>query len=256
MYWMLGLVQVRGNNPSLVLATCIQPAERTTGLWAIEFAEAHANAEVTGTDLSPIQPSFIPPNCRFIVDNAEHDWAFDRKFDYVHSRMLTLGMHDWPRFFKQCWDNLEPGGWLETSETQFPGSRADGDATTDSALAKWGELIYEAAAVAGIDARASEKFTQQLESVGFINVQRVDVQWPIGPWPKGKRNKIIGKLLYENVQQAIPSAALKLFTTQLGWSKGQVDELVEKCLKEVDDKSNHFYFRMCLHVAQKPAIGS
>lgn len=28
-----------------------------TGIWAIDFADAHRSAEVTGVDLSPIQPS-------------------------------------------------------------------------------------------------------------------------------------------------------------------------------------------------------
>lgn len=34
-----------------------------TGIWAIEFAEEHPGARVVGTDLSPIQPAFVPPNC-------------------------------------------------------------------------------------------------------------------------------------------------------------------------------------------------
>jgi methylase of polypeptide subunit release factors len=32
-----------------------------TGIWAIEFAEEHPNAQVTGTDLSPIQPEMLAP---------------------------------------------------------------------------------------------------------------------------------------------------------------------------------------------------
>jgi len=33
-----------------------------TGLWAIDFGDTYPNAEVIGTDLSPIQPSWVPPN--------------------------------------------------------------------------------------------------------------------------------------------------------------------------------------------------
>lgn len=36
-----------------------------TGIWAIEFAEQHPEADILGTDLSPIQPEFVPQNCRF-----------------------------------------------------------------------------------------------------------------------------------------------------------------------------------------------
>jgi hypothetical protein len=62
-----------------------------TGKWAIEFADAHPNADVTGTDLSPIQPTSLPPNCQFIVDNVEEEWVYSKPFDYIHSRMLCLG---------------------------------------------------------------------------------------------------------------------------------------------------------------------
>ena len=116
------------------------------------------------------------------MDNAEQDWAFDKKFDYIHARMLTLGMHDWPRFFAQAWEHLEPGGWLETSETQFPARRADGDEPKSSPFIQWAEYAYDAAAQAGIDARASEHFSEQLKAQGFVNVDRVNVQWPIKPW--------------------------------------------------------------------------
>ena len=50
------------------------------GLWAVEVADAHPGVEINGKDLSPIQPDFVPPNCHFIVDNFEYEWAFDKKF--------------------------------------------------------------------------------------------------------------------------------------------------------------------------------
>lgn len=33
-----------------------------TGIWAIEMADMFPNAEVIGTDLSPIQPDWVPSN--------------------------------------------------------------------------------------------------------------------------------------------------------------------------------------------------
>jgi len=158
--------------------------------------------------------------------------------------MLTLGMHDWPRFFEQCWEHLEPGGWIETHETQFPPRRAEGEKAKESAFVKWGEHVYEAAATAGIDARASEKFTEQLEAIGFINVEKTDVQWPIRPWPRGNKNKFMGKLLYQNTLDAIPAISTGLFTRRLGWTKEQADADTIECVKDVDDKSNHFYYPM------------
>ena len=42
-----------------------------TGIWAIDVADEFPSALVIGTDLSPIQPTTVPPNCRFYVDDFE-----------------------------------------------------------------------------------------------------------------------------------------------------------------------------------------
>ncbi len=73
-----------------------------TGIWAMEFADAHPSALVLGNDLSPIQPGFVPPNLTFEVDDAEADWTYERKFDFIHARMLTGSFKNWPRFFEQA----------------------------------------------------------------------------------------------------------------------------------------------------------
>jgi SAM-dependent methyltransferase len=44
-----------------------------TGIWAIDFAGEHPDAEVLGIDLSPIQPAFIPPNATFVVGDLEQE---------------------------------------------------------------------------------------------------------------------------------------------------------------------------------------
>ncbi|KAL1963768.1 hypothetical protein VTN77DRAFT_7834 [Rasamsonia byssochlamydoides] len=40
-----------------------------TGIWAIQFANEYPSAQVIGTDLSPIQPPWVPPNCVFEIDD-------------------------------------------------------------------------------------------------------------------------------------------------------------------------------------------
>ena len=45
-----------------------------TGIWAIDMADEYPSAVVTGTDLSPTQPSWVPPNARFEVDDFREDW--------------------------------------------------------------------------------------------------------------------------------------------------------------------------------------
>jgi SAM-dependent methyltransferase len=60
-----------------------------TGIWAIDAAELYPGAEVIGTDISPIQPAWVPPNCKFEIDDAEKEWTYKQV-----SRVLICGKRD------------------------------------------------------------------------------------------------------------------------------------------------------------------
>ena len=45
-----------------------------TGIWAIDMADEYPACQILGIDLSPVQPDWIPPNCKFEVDDFELDW--------------------------------------------------------------------------------------------------------------------------------------------------------------------------------------
>ena len=49
----------------------------------------YPGAEVTGIDLSPIQPDWVPPNLRFLVDDMEDTWMSGDDFDFVHLRNVV-----------------------------------------------------------------------------------------------------------------------------------------------------------------------
>lgn len=78
----------------------------------------HPEVKVLGTDLSPIQPDYVPTNCDFIIDDATHEWSFDQRFDYIHTRTLTMGIADWDKFVDQAYNFLQPGGILELQVSQ------------------------------------------------------------------------------------------------------------------------------------------
>ncbi|KAL1643065.1 hypothetical protein SLS58_005034 [Diplodia intermedia] len=181
-----------------------------TGAWAIAFAERHPAAHVVGTDLSPVQPAFAPPNCEFLVDNAERDWAFGggrKKFDFIHARMLCMGMRDWPRFLRQCRDNLAPGGWLELREMTFPWAMVDDDDGAgdgrDSALLRWSEDVRRGAAGAGIDTAACRDFDTHLRALGFVRIRKERPAWPLGGWPRGWKEKLLGGYALRNLETGL-----------------------------------------------------
>lgn len=46
----------------------------------------------------------VPPNVTFQVDDVEDPWTFSEEFDFVHSRMMTGSIADWPKFFDQAFE--------------------------------------------------------------------------------------------------------------------------------------------------------
>ncbi|KAL1303102.1 hypothetical protein AAFC00_006543 [Neodothiora populina] len=227
------------------------------GNWAIEFADLHPQADVIGTDLSPIQPAWTPPNCSFLIDNAEDEWVYERQFDFVHSRMLLMGMHDWPRYFRQAWKHLRPGGWIEVQEVQFPVAFADDDSVPpDSPLLVWSQRVREAAAKAGIDTMCSTQFKSQLQRQGFVNIKEKWPKWALGPWPRGHQEKEIGVYTLENTKQFVSAIALKLWTKYLDWSPEAVEMFLVEVRKDLDDRKKHYYWQMAILAAQKPPTAS
>ena len=68
-----------------------------------EFADEYPSAEVTGVDISPIQPDFVPPNCRFEVDDINKTWTWDENhFDFVHIRSMPGTVPSWTEFYKKA----------------------------------------------------------------------------------------------------------------------------------------------------------
>lgn len=108
-----------------------------TGIWAIDFADAHPESQVLGVDLSPIQPEFVPPNVMFQIDDIEEPWTFSYKFDFIYSRLMVISIANWPNLFAQAYEFLNPGGWIELADVCYPLHSDDGTLTQDSALMKW-----------------------------------------------------------------------------------------------------------------------
>jgi SAM-dependent methyltransferase len=218
------------------------------GTWAIDFAEAYPDTQVLGTDLSPIQPTEgVPKNLTFMMHNAEEEWDFPNKFDFVHARMIVMGIHDWPKFFANAWHALEPGGWLEVSNAVWPVRvHEDGDSIPEhsSYLYKWSALTKAAALNDGIDIDLSRRYGPMLEAQGFVNVRVEQIQWPCSPWAKGEVEKLLGMWMVPNMRGFIRPSAQALLTKRLGWSDEQVDELVRLAEPESENPANRFYIQL------------
>jgi SAM-dependent methyltransferase len=144
-----------------------------TGIWAIEVADKFPMAEVIGTDLSPIQPTWVPPNCKFFIEDAESEWSFhaDERFDFVHGRALCGGIADWPKFYAQALQNLKPGGWIEMQEHAC---WIQSDDDTVDRIPRNYEVLKEldrASMMFGKRMNVAHLHRQWMMDVGFVNVQ-------------------------------------------------------------------------------------
>ena len=82
----------------------LQQSNNSTVFIYSDFADEYPSTTVIGTDLSPIQPSWVPPNLKFEVDDAQLDWTYaEADFDFVHIRCLMGSIESWPRLFRQAY---------------------------------------------------------------------------------------------------------------------------------------------------------
>lgn len=80
-------------------------------------------------------------------------------------------MHDWPSYFRRCFHNLKPEGWVEAQECHFPLICHDDSAGPDSALMRRGNLMHEAMAKRGIDIAMGDSLKDYLPTQGFAKPQ-------------------------------------------------------------------------------------
>ncbi|CEI61385.1 hypothetical protein FVEN_g5902 [Fusarium venenatum] len=223
-----------------------------TGVWAIDYAEDHPETQVVGIDLSPTQPSFVPPNLTFYIDDIEDQWTFSYKFDLIYARMMTGSIRDWPKFIQQSYDNLESGGWLELSDIILQLHSDDNTIPEGCAAARWGELMLEAADKFGAHLDSCTRYKQQLLDAGFVDVVETIYKWPTNPWPRDPKFKEMGLWNYENLGNGASGLSLALFTRALGWTAEQVEVFLVDVRRDMKNRAIHGWWPIYVVYGRKP----
>jgi len=183
----------------------------------------------------------VPANCRFEVDDAEDVWVFNDKFDYIHSRFMIAAFSDWPKVFRSCYDNLNPGGWVEFQEYYVEFQCID-DTLSGTALERWNNLILEATGKLRRNGRAAAKFRSQLLAAGFVDVVERKFALPGNAWAKGEREKMLGLMQMTNILDGLQGMSLQLFTRVLGWNAEAVELFLVDVRKDLRNRDIHFYY--------------
>ncbi|KAM6513210.1 hypothetical protein FALCPG4_015668 [Fusarium falciforme] len=218
----------------------------------MEFGDEHPEAEIVGVDLSPIQPSFVPPNVQFLIDDIDQEWEYSEPFDYIHSRMMNFCVQNWRVYLRQIYQNLTPGGYVELQDIDVIMKSDDGTLTEDNALFKWNKLLEEAAVKLGRPFEQTDKFKDIMAEVGFTNIVATRFKWPTNRWAKDNKYKELGAWNNENTSIALESLTLAPFTRGLGWSSEEVNAFLPKVRSDLNDPKIHAYWPICSVYGMKP----
>lgn len=139
------------------------------------------DASVLGIDLSPIQPSWVPPNVSFMIDDTVADWIQKpESFDYIHIRHMASSIKNWPRLMSQVYTTLKPGGWIELQEMRLTIMCDDDTLTDDDPVGGLLNNVRKGLAAVGVDLLAMEKNPTNLRAAGFVNVDEKIFKVPLG----------------------------------------------------------------------------
>ncbi|KAL2211224.1 S-adenosyl-L-methionine-dependent methyltransferase [Sarocladium strictum] len=225
-----------------------------TGTWAIDFADKYPNASVIGTELSPIQPSWIPPNLEFQIDDCTSEWTFaENSIDFIHIRWLFGSIQDWDVLFAQAYRCLKPGGWIESHEASVQFRSDDGSVNDKTAMGQFGRFFIEAGRQMGRSMTVVEDGVQRqaIEKAGFVGIHEQDYKVPMGPWPKDPKQKEIGAYQRLAVEQD-PEGTLVYVTGMAGWSQKELHVYIAHLRREFRDPGIHGHYFQKIVWAQKP----
>ncbi|KAK7403536.1 hypothetical protein QQX98_010715 [Neonectria punicea] len=201
-----------------------------TGIWAIDFADEYPNTEVIGSDLSPIQPHWVPPNVKFEIDDARLPWSWkDDTFDFVHIRYLFGAIHDWKALFRQAYRCCAPGGWVQSCEADVE-IRSD-DGTTDNipALKQWARLYSEGG-----------------------NIKIVNYKFPVSGWPKDPTLAEVGRYVNLTLENDLEGYTLMLWHNVLKLPSDEYQVFLMDMRRVLRNRKIHGYMSVRYVYGRKP----
>lgn len=216
-----------------------------TGIWAIDFADTHPSAEVVGVDLSPSQPSWVPPNCRFIVDDITQPGAMrNEMYDFIHLRCLMGSIADWPSLYRTIFASLQPGGWVQHLEMSIVFESDDDTIGDGHVMKEWSETFLRYGEQVGKTLDIASTCTSMIRDAGFQEVEEKWFKVPIGKWPRDPKLKEIGFWNFHYCYQGCEGWALYALVHVLGWSDVEARLYIARFRKELENRNNHGYYKV------------
>jgi SAM-dependent methyltransferase len=225
-----------------------------TGDWAIAMGEQWPECEVVGTDIAKIQPSAVPLNVFFEIDDAEEEYGWtwpDDEFDLVHFRHMAGAFSSWSDIYKEAHRSLKPGGWIEVLDFDNHDRTLLSFFAEDSEVSTWLRTINECSQSSGKPRGAAHLEPEVLAGAGFVDINVTEKVIPMGIWPDNKEDKLLGRHFLVAQLCGIESLCLRPFTEQMGWGVekirtlcGQVTDAVRTVSMDPNSKGLGFTVRI------------
>ncbi|KAI0506051.1 S-adenosyl-L-methionine-dependent methyltransferase [Xylaria bambusicola] len=241
----------------LFLAPMAEPPKKVMdlatgiGLWAIEMGDRYPDTNILGLDLSPIQPTSVPPNVTFQVDDVEDTWVHDDDYDFIHIREACGYMKSTPTVIESAIAHLKPGGWLELQEFHWVAEKEDGTIDPNIPVNRYMDHMMSAAAsTEGRKIPIVPEIGDIMKQAGFVDIEKKTYRVPYGPWPKDSVSRRRGTVFSVNAELLLPTSDKML--GHIGLTPEQAESLYSDCVKMFHDSSIHCYATYYVWYGRKP----
>ncbi|KAJ5263602.1 hypothetical protein N7478_011207 [Penicillium angulare] len=179
-----------------------------TGIWAIDIAgyiSIQPNV-LAATNEVNFEESFLELKSSETISVPSNRAGFD----FIHARLLSGCVVDWPKFFRNIYDHLKPGAYFEIQESAL-WTWSEGESMhPGSPLLQYLTALEVASHGAGRYLNVYYKLRDWLIEAGFEDVQQFTYFLPYAPWPKDPHLKELGRYQFAMAQQAVESKLRKL----------------------------------------------
>ncbi|EGR45584.1 uncharacterized protein TRIREDRAFT_110877 [Trichoderma reesei QM6a] len=192
-----------------------------TGIWAIDMSDAYPSAEIIGTDISPIQPTWVPPNCIFHLEDAQLEWTYPpESFDFIHIRALYV--RDDPKHIFKRWSEVFTEAGERMGRTLLIGTGG--------------------------------RMRKLMQEAGFVDVVEKNYKVPSGRWSSDPTMKQIGAYNLAFLDESLEGFALFMLKEIMGWEYIEVQLFVAEMRKAINNPKIRPYYILTNVFARKPDV--
>ncbi|RKP25881.1 S-adenosyl-L-methionine-dependent methyltransferase [Syncephalis pseudoplumigaleata] len=213
-----------------------------TGTWALEMAAEYPQCEITGIDISNIQPqAVLPRNVQFEIMNVLHGMAYnDNRFDYVHMRFISSGIPAtyWATLIEDLARVCAAGGVVEIIDTSAMLRNAG----------PLGQKVNEWFREAGVHRKVNMDMVWEIPALmqaAGLRLERVHyLELPIGEWASK-----VGMLGWSNLRNLLVSLRHRLMRIC-----NLVDEDMDRVLTGLHEEliAHRSYWKVGIFIGRKP----